>query len=49
VHLNPIELAFSLMMRSGRVSYEDLQKRDPAFVARYEAEKLSADYTDYTD
>jgi anthraniloyl-CoA monooxygenase len=39
MHLSPVELAFSLMMRSGRVSYEDLRLRDPAFVARYEAEK----------
>jgi anthraniloyl-CoA monooxygenase len=39
IHLSPIELAFSLMMRSGRVSYEDLARRDPAFVARYEAER----------
>jgi anthraniloyl-CoA monooxygenase len=36
MHLTPVELAFSLMMRSGRVSYEDLQKRDPAFIRRYE-------------
>jgi len=36
MHLSPVELAFSLMMRSGRVSYEDLQKRDPEFIRRYE-------------
>lgn len=36
MHLNPIELAYSLMTRSGRVSYEDLQKRDPEFIRRYE-------------
>lgn len=36
MHLSPIELAFSLMMRSGRVSYEDLQKRDPEFIRLYE-------------
>jgi len=35
--LAPIELAFSAMMRSGRVSYEDLQKRAPEFIERYEA------------
>ena len=34
-HLSPMELAFSVMMRSGRVSYEDLQKRDPDFIRRY--------------
>ena len=32
MHLTPIELAFSVMMRSGRVSYEDLKKRDPEFI-----------------
>jgi anthraniloyl-CoA monooxygenase len=36
--LSPIELAYALMMRSGRVSYEDLKKRDPSFIAAYEEE-----------
>jgi anthraniloyl-CoA monooxygenase len=36
MHLSPMELAFSVMMRSGRVSYEDLKKRDPEFIQRYE-------------
>lgn len=35
--LSPIELAYSLMMRSGRVDHEELRKRDPAFVDAYEA------------
>jgi anthraniloyl-CoA monooxygenase len=39
VNLGPIELAYALMMRSGRVSYEDLKRRDPEFIARYEGEK----------
>jgi anthraniloyl-CoA monooxygenase len=39
VHLSPIELAFSVMTRSGRVSYEDLKKRDPEFIREYEATK----------
>jgi anthraniloyl-CoA monooxygenase len=39
LHLSPVQLAFSLMMRSGRVSYEELARRDPAFVARYETER----------
>jgi len=34
--LTPIELAFSVMTRSGRVSYEDLQRRSPEFVRQYE-------------
>ena len=37
MHLSPIELAFALMTRSGRVDYEDLQRRDPEFIARYES------------
>lgn len=39
MRLGPVELAFSLMMRSGRVSLEDLARRDPTFIARYEAER----------
>ena len=35
MHLSPYELAFSAMMRSGRVGFEDLKKRDPVFVERY--------------
>ena len=34
--LKPTEFAFSLMTRSGRVTYEDLRKRDPQFIDRYE-------------
>jgi anthraniloyl-CoA monooxygenase len=48
MQLSPIELAYSLMKRSGRVDDEDLRKRDPQFVARYE-KKLSAHYADSTD
>jgi 2-polyprenyl-6-methoxyphenol hydroxylase-like FAD-dependent oxidoreductase len=33
--LGPLELAFSVMMRSGRVSFEELQKRDPEFTTAY--------------
>lgn len=36
MHLSPIELAYSLMTRSGRVDDEELRKRDPGFVSRYE-------------
>jgi anthraniloyl-CoA monooxygenase len=35
IHLTPMELALSVIMRSGRVSYEDLQKRDPHFIHRF--------------
>jgi len=37
LHLSPLELAYSLMMRSGRVDADTLRQRDPAFIARYEA------------
>ncbi|HEV2834351.1 MAG TPA: FAD-dependent monooxygenase [Pyrinomonadaceae bacterium] len=37
--LSPMELAFSVMTRSGRVTYEDLRKRDPDFIRAYEAAK----------
>ena len=36
MHLSPLELAYTLMTRSGRVSYEDLKRRDPAFIREYE-------------
>src|SRR6185503_3809022 len=36
MHLRPIELAYVLMTRSGRVSYEDLKRRDPQFIQRYD-------------
>ena len=32
MHLSPIELAYALMTRSGRVDYEDLKRRDPEFI-----------------
>jgi len=35
--LSPIELAYALMTRSGRVDYEKLRERSPDFIARYEA------------
>ncbi len=36
MHLTPIELAYVLMTRSGRVDRESLRRRDPEFVASYE-------------
>jgi anthraniloyl-CoA monooxygenase len=38
MHLSPIDIAYSLMKRSGRVDDEELRKRDPEFVARHEKE-----------
>src|SRR5689334_19631647 len=37
MHLTPMELAYTLMTRSGRVSYEDLKRRDPEFIRQYES------------
>lgn len=42
IHLDPLPFAFSLMTRSGKVDFERLRKRDPAFVAEYEAHVSSA-------
>ncbi len=39
MHLSPLELAFSLMTRSGRVTDEDLKRRDPDFIRQYQAER----------
>ena len=39
MHLSPLELAFSAMMRSGRVSNEDLKKRDPNFIRQVELQR----------
>lgn len=39
MHLTPIELAYTLMTRSGRVTYEDLKRRDPKFAADYANER----------
>jgi anthraniloyl-CoA monooxygenase len=36
MHLKPVELAYVLMTRSGRVDRESLRRRDPEFVAAYE-------------
>ena len=36
MHLTPLELAYTLMTRSGRVSYDDLKRRDPVFIREYE-------------
>lgn len=36
MHLGPMQLAFVLMTRSGRVTYEDLKRRSPEFINQYE-------------
>ena len=37
MHLSAMELAYALMTRSGRVSHEDLKRRDPDFINQYES------------
>jgi anthraniloyl-CoA monooxygenase len=39
MHLAPLPFAFSLMTRSKRIDYENLKRRDPHFIAEYEAAK----------
>lgn len=34
--LSPMDLAFIVMTRSGKVTYEDLKKRDPEFIRKYD-------------
>jgi anthraniloyl-CoA monooxygenase len=46
MHLTPLELAYVLMTRSGKVDRESLRRRDPEFVAKYERE-ASADYAEF--
>jgi len=41
LNLSPIELAYALMTRSGRVDDEALRRRDPDFIARCEAGRKS--------
>jgi anthraniloyl-CoA monooxygenase len=36
MHLAPLPFAYSLMTRSKRIDYENLKRRDPAFIAAYE-------------
>jgi anthraniloyl-CoA monooxygenase len=36
MHLAPLPFAYSLMTRSKRINYENLKRRDPAFIADYD-------------
>jgi anthraniloyl-CoA monooxygenase len=36
MHLDPLPFAYKLMTRSGRVDHENLRRRDPEFVSKYE-------------
>ena len=37
VHLDPLPFAYSLMTRSKKIDHENLRRRDPQFIAAYEA------------
>jgi anthraniloyl-CoA monooxygenase len=37
MHLAPLPFAYSLMTRSKKIDYENLRRRDPAFIEAYEA------------
>lgn len=39
MHLSPLELAYSLMTRSGRVDHEELRRRDPLFIEAWERQR----------
>ncbi len=42
IHLTPIELAYQLMTRSGKVDDEALRRRDPDFIDRYQDSRRSS-------
>lgn len=46
MHQTPLELAYALMTRSGRIDHEKLRRRDPAFIAEYERETGLQDFQD---
>ncbi|PGN86918.1 monooxygenase, partial [Bacillus cereus] len=37
MHLDPVSFAYDYMLRTGRVTHEDLRERDPTFIARVES------------
>ena len=37
--LSPLDLAYEIMTRSGRIDHDKLEKRDPAFVAAWAAQR----------
>ncbi len=37
MHLDPLPFAYKLMTRSGKVDHENLRRRDPEFVGKYES------------
>ncbi len=43
IDLPPMELAYRMMTRSARVTHDKIKKRDPEFIAKYEAWKENAE------
>jgi anthraniloyl-CoA monooxygenase len=41
MHLAPLPFAYSLMTRSKRIDYENLKRRDPAFIAAYDKSAIN--------
>jgi anthraniloyl-CoA monooxygenase len=39
MHLPPMDLAYALMTRSKKIDYANLKRRDPSFIAAYEAHR----------
>jgi 2-polyprenyl-6-methoxyphenol hydroxylase-like FAD-dependent oxidoreductase len=39
MHVNPLPFAYKLMTRSKRIDYDNLKRRDPEFIAAYEADQ----------
>jgi anthraniloyl-CoA monooxygenase len=42
MHLAPVPFAYSLMTRSKKINYENLRRRDPAFIAAYDEYRAEA-------
>ena len=42
LHLSPLDLAYEIMTRSGRIDRESLKRRDPGFVAAWHAQHARA-------
>jgi 2-polyprenyl-6-methoxyphenol hydroxylase-like FAD-dependent oxidoreductase len=42
LHLDPVSFAYDYMRRTGQVSHDDLRRRDPHFVAAFEAQQSAA-------
>jgi anthraniloyl-CoA monooxygenase len=46
IHLDPLRFAYALMTRSKKIDFDNLKKRDPEFIAAYEAAEAAAGVSD---